>query len=414
MRRPTVAMALYGDPTNDGRVQREAASLAAAGYDVLVCALDIRDPDAIERVHGVRYMGYRPAISRVLPGTPSPFHADDPGTSRPVAGGRLGWVAGYLANLRAWGKWAVKTGGTPSVWHVNDLPGLLGLWIGGLPRHAPFVYDSHELYVESGSAARMPAIARGLLTRFERRLIRRAAGVLTVNRGIAQELANRYGVEPVVVLNCPSYVDVSRPGKLRSTLGLGDETIILYHGLVGANRGIETTIEALRRLPSSVVFVVLGDGSLVPYVRELREEPALRRRLYWHPSVPQSELLSWVVDADVGSVLIAPVELSFLLSTPNKLFECMTAGVPVVASDFPTMREIVLGEGIGYVCDPMDPLRVAEVIDRLLTDRAALRAMAERGQKAARRAYNWETQAAALVGLYGSVVAGQPVTWNDS
>src|SRR6478609_9434806 len=194
MRRPTVAMALYGDPTNDGRVQREAASLAAAGYDVLVCALDIRDPDAIERVHGVRYMGYRPAISRVLPGTPSPFHADDPGTSRPVAGGRLGWAAGYLANLRAWGKWAIETGGTPSVWHVNDLPGLLGLWMGGLPRHVPFVYDSHELYVESGSAARMPAIARGLLTRIERRLIRRAAGVLTVNRGIAQELATRYGV----------------------------------------------------------------------------------------------------------------------------------------------------------------------------------------------------------------------------
>jgi glycosyltransferase involved in cell wall biosynthesis len=102
--------------------------------------------------------------------------------------------------------------------------------------------------------------------------------------------------------------------------------------------------------------------------------------------------------------LIAPTELNFVVSTPNKLFECMTAGVPVLASDFPEMRRIVMGERIGAVCDPTDPGEIAGSIDRLLGARTELAEMGERARLAAQRTYNWEAQAAGLTDLYRRIL----------
>jgi len=403
--RPRVAMGLYSDPTNDGRVQREAASLADAGYQVTVFALNMRDAPAVQHIPGVEIVGMRPAASGVLPGTQSPFHPGEPGTSQPVAGGRIGWAVGYGANLREWGRWAVRAAGSPTIWHAHDLPGLLGLAIGGVPARTPIVYDSHELYLESGSAARMPGPARSLLRQLEKRLARRAAGVITVNAGIAGELSRRYGVDPVVVMNCPPFVEVGRPGRLRAALGLTDQQIVLYHGAVSSARGIETMIDALPHLPTSVVFVVLGDGSLVPFVQYQAQRPELSDRLFWHPAVPQTELLSWVVDADVGCILTAPTELNQVLSSPNKLFECLTAGVPMIASDFPEISSVVLGEGVGATCDPTNPLLVAQAIRGLLARPEDVEAMRQRGVSAARRTYNWDAQSARLLDLYRHVEA---------
>ena len=393
-------MALYSDPTNDGRVQREAASLAQAGYLVRILALNMMDATAAEPACGVEILGMRPATSSVLPGTRSPFHPGEPGTSPAPVAGRLGWAAGYAANLREWGRWAVRSSGGPTIWHAHDFPGLLGLALGGVPGEIPIIYDSHELYLESGSAARMPGPARLALRQIEKRLARRAAGVITVNSGIALQLAQRYGIDPVVVMNCPRYVEVGRPGRMRAALGLANEHIVLYHGAVTSARGIETMIDALRYLPPSVAFVILGNGSLVPFVRDKQHLPELSDRLFWHPAVPQPELLSWVVDADVGCILTAPTELNQVLSSPNKLYECLTAGVPMIASDFPEIRSVVLGERVGLVCDPTNPLLVAEAIRQLLAHPEELVAMRQRAVAAARSTYNWDAQEVRLLDLY--------------
>ena len=397
-------MALYADPTHDGRVLREATTLAREGYDVTIAALRGQAPFAIDPIDGVTIIGKRPRASKVVPGTHSPFHPDDPGTTPAVRGGRIGWAAGYGANLSSWGRWAIRAAGDTELWHAHDFTGILALALGGLSRRMPLVYDSHELYMELGSAARMPGPLRTALAAIEGRMARRARGVVTVNQAVADELARRYGVDPVVVLNCPSYVAVTRPGRLRTALGLTDQRVLLYHGAVSEGRGIEVCVEILSRLPSSVVFVVLGDGALVPWLREQQRRPELSDRLYWHPAVPLAELLSWVVDADLGLALIAPTEQNFVVSTPNKLFECMTAGVPLLASDFPEMRRIVIGAGIGEVCDPTRPDEIGAAVGRLLDDPGRLAEMRDRALVAARTTYNWEAQAAGLVNLYRTIL----------
>jgi glycosyltransferase involved in cell wall biosynthesis len=100
--------------------------------------------------------------------------------------------------------------------------------------------------------------------------------------------------------------------------------------------------------------------------------------------------------------------LNQVLSSPNKLYECLTAGVPMVASDLPEIQSVVLGERVGLVCDPTNPLLVADAIRDLLADPEELAAMRQRAVAAARATYNWGAQEARLLELYGRIVRTAP------
>lgn len=403
--RPRVTIALYADVTHDGRVQREAVSLARAGYEVTIAALGGTWEGQVDPADGVNLISWQPDTSQVVPGVWSPFRPEEAGADVGASrGGRLGWFAAYVRNLRSWGRWAVRSVGRTDVWHAVDLTGLAALGLAGIGSEARLIYDSHELFLESGSAARMPGPARWALGRAERRLARRADAVITVNLSIADELARRYGVDSTVVMNSPLLSDVCRPGLMRARLGLGARPVLLHHGSLSDGRGIRHTIDALRLLPAEVALVLLGEGPLVPWIREQQDQPDLAGRLFWHPAVALGELLSWVVDADLGLMLFEPTELNFMYATPNRLFDCVVAGVPVVASDFPEFRRIVKGEGIGEVCDPSDDQAIAETIGRLLAAPDELAAMQIRARSAARIRYNWDAQAAGMLDVYQRVV----------
>jgi len=140
------------------------------------------------------------------------------------------------------------------------------------------------------------------------------------------------------------------------------------------------------------------------WLAEQAADPALGGRLHVLDAVPPGELLEWVASADLGIVTIQPTTLNHRLSTPNKLWECLAAGTPVVASDFPQLRAIVADapEGpLGLVCDPADPAAIGHAVAQLLSapaaDRAALRA---RCLAAAHARWNWEGQAEVLLGVY--------------
>ena len=135
-----------------------------------------------------------------------------------------------------------------------------------------------------------------------------------------------------------------RPASCVGRSGSGSRPIVMYHGGVSPDRGIEAMLHAMPLLPESVCFVILGDGSLVGV-----DDGDVRERVRRHPAVPVDELATWLVDADVGLVLFAPVELNNILATPNKLFEYMSAAVPVVVSRFPELERIVTETGCGII-----------------------------------------------------------------
>ena len=247
---------------------------------------------------------------------------------------------------------------------------------------------------------------------YERRLARRADLVLTVNDSLADLLAGRWGIaRPTVVRNCaPAWTPPQPPPDLlRQALALPPGTpLLLYHGGFLPDRGLPELIAVLARPALAAAhLVLLGEGPLAPRLRELAAGPAVAGRVHLLAAVPPDELLPWVASADVGVMPNQPRTLNERLSTPNKLFESLAAGLPVVSSDFPERRAIILDDPagpLGAVCDPTDPAALAAALAGLLdlppAARAALRA---RVLAAAHARYTWEQQAAVALEAYGRV-----------
>ena len=151
----------------------------------------------------------------------------------------------------------------------------------------------------------------------------------------------------------------------------------------------------------SAVLVLLGYGPLQAELEARAADPASGGRVRVLPAVPPSELLDWVAAADVVAMPIQPTTLNHRLTTPNKLFEALAAGVPVVASDLPGMAGIVAETGCGLLVDPTDPAALAAALRAILDAPAAdRRAWRERALAAAHATYNWERQAAVLLDEY--------------
>jgi glycosyltransferase involved in cell wall biosynthesis len=277
------------------------------------------------------------------------------------------------------------------------------------------VYDARDLYADARSLARFPRPARGLMRARERTWARGADRVLTVNDGLADILADRFAVpRPVVVMNCPPRWTPPDPPERRfhAALGLPAGTrVVLYHGGLVPERGIEQLMAAAPALPADAAVVLLGYGPLRDALADAARAAGPAGRVHVLDAVPPAELLGWVAAADVVVAAIQPTTLNHRLSTPNKLFEALAAGVPVVASDFPAMHAIVLDDPdgpLGAVCDPTDPAAIAAAVRGILElDPVATADLRARCLGAAHARYSWERQLEVLVAMYADL-SGSP------
>jgi glycosyltransferase involved in cell wall biosynthesis len=406
-----VAMALYGDITHDSRVMREAETLCNAGHSVTIYCLSGTPPEGAR----FRTMAHSPGDSSFLPDGSSPFLVRRQSSPLAKFTSRLRWIVGYAQNIRAWGRWAIAAAGEVDVWHAHDLTGLMAVGP-AVRKPCQLVYDSHEIFLEAGTAARLPGPLRTALGVVENRLARRAVALVTVNEAIAAILKQRLRPRRTVVIrNCPPAWDLPepRPDLIRAAAGIPDDSpIALYHGDFSAHRGLEELATAITRPGLEHLHAVyLGQGSQWGMLERLAKDPLFGGRLHLLRAVAPDELLSWVTSADVGIVLIQASTRNHRLATPNKLFEALAAGLPVVASDFQGMRQIVLDDPLGplgAVCQPDNVDDVAQairsIVDLPSEDLEALRA---RCLKAAHDRWNWETESARLVDLYAGI---QPIS----
>ena len=277
---------------------------------------------------------------------------------------------------------------------------------------APVVYDARDIYVHARNIARLPGPARRLFGWVEKRWARAASRVMTVNRPYAEVMERRFGPPlPAIVMNC-SYrrePPAERPRRFHDALALSPNArVVLYQGGLAPSRGIEELIAALELLAGNIHLCLLGYGPLAEAFAEEARRDVHRGRLHVLPAVAPEELLDWVASADIVAMPIQPSTLNHRLTTPNKLFEAMAAGVPVVASDLPGMAPIVAETGCGVVCDPTEPAAIADAIRSIFALPAADReAMRQRALEAAAGPYSWEAQVEVLLAEYGRLT-GRP------
>jgi glycosyltransferase involved in cell wall biosynthesis len=277
-----------------------------------------------------------------------------------------------------------------------------------------FVYDVADYQTEAARVARLPWVLRELLRRRERRWARDAAGFLAVSEPVAEIVSRRFGVpRPPVLLNCPPAwrpdgPEPPRTERIRDALGLpAGRPVVLFQGAFGIDRGLEELVAAagepaLAAIDAAVVF--LGFGRLQAYLDDAaRTHPG---RVHVLPAVPPAELLEWVASADVSFVGQPPRTLNQRMNLPNKLFESLMAGVPVVVSRGNEQCRLTTEEGVGRCTDVESPAAIAADLSALLAmpeaDRVALR---RHCRSVALARYSWEHTAGGLRTLYRDLAA---------
>jgi glycosyltransferase involved in cell wall biosynthesis len=222
---------------------------------------------------------------------------------------------------------------------------------------------------------------------------------LTVSEGIAEELVRLYAISrPTIVLNCPEQRTEGRSRRLREELGIpSDLKIALFQGRVSPGRSIETFLEAVQDLPDTA-GVILGDGPLLAELRS-RVQSGDWQRVYLPGQVPNAILLDYTASADVGVSLGQATCPSHRLALPNKLFEYLQAGIPIVVSDLPERARLAQEYRIGEIVNPGDPRSIADGLRRLLHDPERY-AQARANVSRAAALFNWEQESRKLVEVY--------------
>ncbi|MFY9732557.1 MAG: glycosyltransferase family 4 protein [Candidatus Acidiferrales bacterium] len=213
-------------------------------------------------------------------------------------------------------------------------------------------------------------------------------------------------IKTLTVQNFPQ-VDVQLDAE---TTPYGDrEPLVSYLGGISELRGAWEMIEAMSLLSESVPARLQLAGFFDP--------PQSQQKLASKPGWERVDFLGWLSPAEVrellgrsclGVVVFHPIE-NHIMSQPNKLFEYMSAGLPVVASDFPLWRSIIEEARCGILVDPINPAAIAEAIRWLLERPTEAESMGLRGREAVRRIYNWENEEQKLVELYAQLMSGNPL-----
>lgn len=272
-------------------------------------------------------------------------------------------------------------------------------------RDVRWVYDAHE-YVPGLSqyGGRTARVIEGWAD-LESEFIRDADRVITVSPAIADALHDRYQLasHPAVVLNIPT-VDppgVERVRTLREVCGLGpDVTLLAYIGGMTRARGVHTAIEAMSLLPDAHLGLVCVPHNDTWFVRKLRQQVAemgLGDRVHFVNPVGPGQVVDYLSGLDVGLIpgLSYP---SHEMSLPNKLFEYLHAGVPIVGSELDSLGAFLRETGVGVTFPAEDASGLAAAARTVLADHERFAAAA--GDPALLARYSWTSQAEQLRAVY--------------
>jgi glycosyltransferase involved in cell wall biosynthesis len=284
---------------------------------------------------------------------------------------------------------------------ANDLDTLLPVHLVAKLRRIPLVYDTHEYFTGSPEVAHRP-LRRWLWKGLERWLFPRQKTIITVNESIAQLYEKAFGKKLHVVRNMPRY-RLPENKVTRQELNLPeDKHIILLQGSgINVDRGTEELIMAMRPEHGidNALLVIIGSGNVIGQLKKQMNGENLGERVIFLPKMPYEQLMQYTEKADLGISLDKPSSLNYLFSLPNKLFDYIMAGTPVLVSDLPELRRIVDKYKVGMITKNHDPAHIAACIKQMLSDPEQLSQWKTNCLDAAKE-LNWENEEHAIRGIY--------------
>lgn len=273
---------------------------------------------------------------------------------------------------------------------ANDLDTLLPNYLVSFFQKKKLVYDSHELFSEIPELQQRPIIKK-IWTNLENFLLPKIRTSYTVCNSIANYYNKKYSTNFKVIKNLPLQANIQRKGNIK-TLST-QKKIILYQGAVNIGRGLELMIETMHLLPE-FLLVIVGSGDILEDIKNIVKEKKLEESIQFLGRLLPDDLKTITPLAAVGISIEEDLGLNYRYALPNKIFDYIQAEVPILVSDLPEMKKIVLDHKVGEILTKRTPEYLAKQIKNICKINYSL------GLQKAKKELVWEKEVPKLVAIF--------------
>lgn len=281
----------------------------------------------------------------------------------------------------------------------NDLDTLAACWTAARLKGNDLVYDTHEYYCGTPELVNRPFV-RKFWHRIEKRIFPKLKNVITVNKSIARLYEQEYKRKVHVVRNIPmKNHQMTTPS--RKELGMPEnKTIFLFQGAgINIDRGVEELIEAMPFTDPDIVLYIIGAGDVIDQLKMRVSKLKLQHKVIFIPKVPFEQLMQYTQLADFGLTVDKDTNINYRFSLPNKLFDYIHAGIPVIASRLPEIESVIKHYNIGTFIENHDPHHLAKIMNTASQDSRQINIWKHNLKKASEE-LTWEHESATLKTIY--------------
>lgn len=302
----------------------------------------------------------------------------------------------------AWRMYRAVRAARPKIAHFHDpelLPWAVLLRFQGIK----VVYDVHEdVPAQIRSKHYLPLIVRPVAAALFNSFERMASGGLDGIVAATPAIASRFtGPSVTIVQNFALKEELYQADAVAFE---NRSAAFAYIGGISEIRGFWQVSKAAEFVREDGIVVILAGTFNPPALLDRTRKSPGRAGIEFAGHLAREDVAN-LLNRSLGGIVTFLPEENHLHAQPNKLFEYMAAGIPVIASDFPLWREIVEGAECGIMVRPEDPQAIADAMRWIAQHRTEAQAMGARGREAVLKRYNWEAASAKLVGLYQALLS---------
>ena len=254
---------------------------------------------------------------------------------------------------------------------ANDLDTLLSNFLISKIQNKKLVYDSHELFLEVPELINRPK-KQSIWQKIETYILPKLKNTYTVCQSIADYYNTKYQTNFKVVRNLPvlnnvQSNDVINHNSIENQSKAKDKRLktIIYQGAINVGRGLELMIDTMQYL-DNCQFIIVGDGEITKEIKQLINHKKMNNKVFLLGKKTPLELKEITPQADLGISIEEDLGLNYHFALPNKLFDYIHANIPVLVSDLPEMKQIILDYKVGEVIQNRSPELLAKQIQRIL------------------------------------------------
>jgi glycosyltransferase involved in cell wall biosynthesis len=240
-------------------------------------------------------------------------------------------------------------------------------------------------------------------TNIEKSIFPKLKYVMTVSDSIAVKYENEYGIKPVTVRNCSMKTDQIIPYSSKELeINENDLLLVLQGTGINIDRGGEELIDAIN-ITENVSLLIIGSGDQIEFLIEKSSKLGLNGRIKFIPKCPWKELIKYTSSADAGLSLDKNSNPNYNFSLPNKLFDYIVAGIPIIATRLPEIEKILTEFKCGILISEPYPELISTAIIHLRDNRLLLMEL-KKNSICASESLNWETESSKVEELYSLIL----------